>query len=181
MFNIMSVDPGSTTIGVSIFTINSIDLSVVNVETMLIDTRIGFVEDNLNKDLLIRLLKLSDSIRNIVQYYNPLIIVIEDSFINRLRPTAVIPLAQSIFTIESTAISVDRYVKIFKFPPKKIKSVVRDGKAGKEDMLIGIENIKEISSRINVYNISEHEIDALAIGYTMLKHLEQNRSILLML
>ena len=52
-FKTIAIDPGTSTIGVSIFTINAIDLSIVDIETVLIDTTIRFQEVDLVQDLLI--------------------------------------------------------------------------------------------------------------------------------
>ena len=69
-FKTIAIDPGTSTIGVSIFTINAIDLSIVDIETVLIDTAIRFQEVDLVQDMLIRLNTLHDRIKEIITCKN---------------------------------------------------------------------------------------------------------------
>ncbi len=181
LINILAVDPGSTTIGVSIFTLDVITFNIVNIETTLIDTRIGFLEDDVNRDLLNRLLKLRKRISDISIEYCPSILAMEDSFMNRFRPAAVTPLSQSIFAVEVGVLDIFPDIKIFKFPPKRIKKFVSTGTATKDDMLTSVCSLSCISDLIDPNLVSEHEVDSLAVGYTMIETLRKNKVILHML
>lgn len=181
-FNTVAIDPGTSTIGVSIFTISAIDLSIVNIETILIDTTLRFNEVDLVSDLLIRLNKLHERIKEIIRYYNPLMVAIENGFINKLRPAAYGPLSQSIMAIELAVLYTNPNIRIFKFAPKTIKKVSTEGgAANKDDVLLGISSIPEIINKINPALLSEHEVDSIAVNYTLLDYVRYNRCILLML
>lgn len=178
-FNIVAVDPGTTTIGVSVYTINVKDLSIVNIESVLINTAIRFKEEDLTKDLLVRLDRLYNRMMELIRHYDPKILSIEAGFINRLRPAAYGPLSQSIMAIELAARTINPLIKIFKFAPKTIKKVTtRGGAADKDDVLLGVLAIPEITRHINPYTVSEHEVDSLAINYTMLDYIRNNEAIL---
>jgi len=180
--NILAIDPGTTTVGVSVFTINVITFELLNVETILIDTSIRFEPRDLTKDLLIRLNTLYNRMKELIAYYDPHLVSVENGFINRLRPAAYGPLSQSIMAIELAAMDVNPFIKIFKFAPKTIKKVTTaGGAAGKVDMLVGVKNINEITRYINPDLISEHEVDSIAVNYTMLQYLRENPIILLIL
>ncbi len=181
-FKTIAIDPGTSTIGVSIFTINAIDLSIVDIETVLIDTTIRFQEVDLVQDLLIRLNTLHERIKELIIYHRPILVGIEAGFINKLRPAAYGPLSQSIMAIELATLYIDPNIRIFKFSPKTIKMVAtKGGAANKDDVLSGISNISEIVNKINPYLLSEHEVDSLAINYTLLDYIRYNQVILLML
>ncbi len=181
-FKTIAIDPGTSTIGVSIFTINAIDLSIVDIETVLIDTAIRFQEVDLVQDMLIRLNTLHDRIKEIITYHKPILVGIEAAFLFRLKPMAYGPLSQSIMAIELAIQYVNPNIRIFKFPPKTIKKIATDvGSADKDDVLAGVSNIQEIVNKINPYLLSEHEVDSLAINYTLLDYIRYNQVILLML
>ena len=180
--NMLAIDPGTTTIGVSIFTINIKDLDnikISKIETILIDTSLKFVEEELTKDLLVRLRRLYDRVFEILKRYDPVIVSIENGFINRLRPAAYGPLSQSIMAIELAAGNYNKQIKIFKFAPKTIKKVTtKGGAADKDGVLLGVNSIKEITSLIDPNLVSEHEVDSIAVNYTMLEYLRENTVIL---
>ena len=181
-FNILAIDPGTTNIGVSIFEINALDLSINKIETILIDLNIGLNEIELQDLLLTRLNKLHNRIKELVEYYRPNMVAIENSFYFKMRPGAYGPLSQSIMAIELAIQSVNPNIRIFKFAPKLIKKLSTDGgAANKDDVLSGISNISEIVNKINPYLLSEHEVDSLAINYTLLDFIRYNQVILLML
>lgn len=181
-FKTVAIDPGTSTIGVSIFTINAIDLSIMKIETVLVDTTIRFQEVDLVQDLLIRLNRLHERIKEIIYYHQPVIVSIENNFYFKLRPAAYGPLSQSIMAIELAILSVNPNIRIFKFAPKLIKKIATDGgAANKDDVLAGISNIPEIINNINPYLLSEHEVDSIAINYTLLDYIRYNQVILLML
>lgn len=181
-FNTVAIDPGTSTIGVSVFTINASDLSIVNIETILINTTILFQEVDLVQDLLIRLSTLHERIKEIISFYNPMMVAIENAFAFKMRPGAYGPLSQSIMAIELAVLYVDPNIRIFKFSPKTIKKIATEGgAANKDDVLAGISNIPEVINKINPYLLSEHEVDSLAINYTLLDYIRYNRVILLML
>lgn len=181
-FNIMAFDPGTTTIGVSIYRINAHDLSIMDIETTLIDLNIGFIEIDLVDNLLNRLYRLNLRVKELIHYYQPKLVGIEASFYFKMRPMAYGPLSQSIMAIELAIQYVNPNIRIFKFPPKTIKKIATDvGSADKDDVLSGIANIQEIANKINPYLLSEHEVDSLAINYTLLDYIRYNQVILLML
>ena len=181
-FKTIAIDPGTSTIGVSIFTINAIDLSIVDIETVLIDLNIGFIEIDLVDNLLNRLYRLNLRVKELIEYYQPKLVSIEASFYFKLRPAAYGPLSQSIMAIELATLYIDPNIRIFKFSPKTIKMIAtKGGAANKDDVLSGIANIPEIVNKINPYLLSEHEVDSLAINYTLLDYIRYNQVILLML
>ena len=181
-FNIMAFDPGTTTIGVSIYRINAYDLSIMDIESTLIDLNIGFIEIDLVDNLLNRLYRLNLRVKELIEYYQPKLVSIEASFYFKLRPAAYGPLSQSIMAVELAVLYVNPNIRIFKFAPKLIKKIATDGgTANKDDVLAGVSNIPEIVNKINPYLLSEHEVDSLAINYTLLDYIRYNQVMLLML
>jgi Holliday junction resolvasome RuvABC endonuclease subunit len=162
---ILSIDPGNN-LGFSLYTLNGYNLNITNIETglMVLDKNIN----NDNKDIMLyRTNVLSKFIYNIVNIEQPHILSLETAFLNSKFPKAVMQLSQYLITIQSIVYNINPFIKVFKYPPKYIKNIVYGkGGANKEDMYNSVKNIKEINKHINCTNLSEHEIDSLAIGYT---------------
>lgn len=178
-FNIMGIDPGSRTLGVSIFTvkptgestIKDFDLEIMDIKTITlhIDNDTTGLFDNVTA----RTLKLKRFIKAIYYIYRPAMTSIESSFVNMSRLGAVLPLTKAIHTIESTLVELDRYAKIVSIPPGAVKKAFDSKQKGKDAVLVALKNKKELVDLIgDVAKISEHEVDAVAIAYTLLEYLK---------
>lgn len=165
IFTIIGIDPGSN-IGISIYHIDARDFSIVKIETRLVvlnnHTK---AEDALDK-VLEKLMYLHKVCLELQYAYEPQAVIIESAFLNIRFPKAVIQLSQYIATIETTFRQENPMVKIYRFPPKVIKKVFSDnGAAAKDDMLTAISKVNEVNVLVDTNTTSEHEIDAIAIGY----------------
>lgn len=174
-FNILAIDPGSNFLGASIFTLNSNTLEIVNIETVSINLTTIINNNPLYNNLSLRLQRLQSIIKNILEYYDPRIVTVESGFINLFRPGAVIPIAQSIAIIENTVLNYSPFIKMFSVPPSIIKMNVNASfKAKKDEMLVRVSEIKEITKFVNPYSLTEHVVDSIAINYTMLNTLRSD-------
>ncbi len=173
-FNIISIDPGNN-LGISIYTIDDEDYKIVNIETIFLVLNNYASEDGDGYDKINSKLKyLKDYMTKVMKDYKPLALGIETSFLNMRFPKAVIQLSQYLAIIESVSKEVYSGIKIFRYSPKYIKSKIdAGGDAKKDDMTSAVSKIKEITSKIKIDKLTEHEIDSLAIGYVMLKEIRQ--------
>lgn len=178
--NIMSIDPG-TNMGLSIITISLPDLSIVGISTSSIDLSILTTPNELQDNLLLRTQVIQKIIRDVMVMYNPRVLAMEAAFVNSRFPKSVMYLSQYIGAISLTVTEMDPFIKIFNYPPKKVKATVSGGKANKDDMMSAVSKINEITSCINPTQLTEHEIDSLAVGYTYIKELRNNPVLLLMI
>lgn len=179
--NILSIDPG-TNMGVTIYTVSVPDLTIVNVVTTVIDLSNHTTDDPLSKNLLLRIQIIQSYIREIMIAYQPHILAMEAAFVNSRFPKSVMYLSQYIAAIELTVTEYNPFIKIFNYAPKMVKSVVsKNGKADKNDITNALLGIGEISSKIDVTYVSEHEADSIAIGYVCVLELRSNPVLLLMI
>jgi len=155
----ISIDPGTRTIGICYWQLDK-NLDIINItsETLIIDDNI-VLEQRLNI--------IYNLFYKIFEIYKPFQVVHEDAFMNRFRPNAYGPIYTTIYLIRNAYINQYGYYGIFSYPPKSIKAVINTGDANKNDMLMGVKKIEELK-RFITDNMSEHEIDAIAIGYTHL-------------
>lgn len=170
-FNIMGIDPGSRNVGVSIYNLNA-DLSINRVTTH--NLNIDIENDNgIHENILDRTKKLSTIIKMLYAIYTPSIVAMESSFINTSRMGAVIPLTKSIHTIESSIYEIDSYAKILSIPPGVIKKIFGSKQIGKDAVSVALDkNLELVSKVVDRKNITEHEIDAIAIAYTLLEYIK---------
>lgn len=177
-FNIMGVDPGSRTVGVTILTVRpsgnttvDLKLDVVGVRTLTlyIDSSGLGIHDN----IVDRTEKLARLIKGIYYVYKPSMVAIESSFVNLSRMGAVIPLTKAIHTIESTIVGIDKYAKIVTIPPGIIKKVFGSSQKGKDAVLIAIKKKKHLVELMeDVDKVTDHEIDSVAIAFTLLEYIK---------
>ena len=172
LIKVISIDPGNN-IGLCIYSLDSTNFKIVNIETKL------FVLNNLidtddEYKTLYRLKAISNIIKNVVKTYKPMCLAFETSFLNMRFPKAVIQLSQYVGVIELTAYEADKNIKMFRYMPKYIKkNIGAGGNADKDDMTIAVSLVEDIIEHINVKLLSEHEIDSLAIGYIAIEEIRK--------
>lgn len=176
-FKLLGIDPGNN-VGVAIYTIDAKTLEIIAIETRLfiLENHI----DNLAIDKIpLKVLALNNIVNELLVKHDPLIVGFELAFLNMRFPKAVMQLAQYTSIIEYTFRLDNPFIKFFKYPPKYIKaSVGAGGNADKNDMMKAIKKIPEITKYILPEYRSEHEIDALSIGYTALNEIRKYPHIL---
>lgn len=171
--NIIGIDPGNN-IGLAVYTVSIPDFKIVDIytETFILDNNIVNYRNN-NDTMINRMLLLQKYITSVAEFYKPTAVGLEMAFLNMRFPKAVIQLSQYLAIIETTFFNILPFIKIFKNPPKYIKKYIgATGKADKDDMMNIVASINDISSMTNIANKSEHEIDALAIGYILLQDIK---------
>lgn len=163
-YNIIGIDPGNN-LGISCFNINS------NNTINTIETNIVILSKRLEDDdpRLLRMELLESILTDLNDYYQPVAVGLESAFMNTKFATAVIQLSQYVSMIEYTFYKLNPFIKLMKYPPKYIKSKISTGDATKEDMMTGLSKIKEITNILDLECLTEHQIDATAIAYTLLQ------------
>lgn len=171
--NLIAIDPGNN-IGVSIYTIDLLTFSIVNITTRLYILENFVNEDNNNAKLLMKLNIISSIVNELCIVFKPSAFAIETAFLNMRFPKAAIQLSQYVGVIEHTVSTYNKFIKMFRYMPKYVKKYVNaGGDAGKDDMTIALNNIPEITQFIQPELLSEHEVDATSIGYVMLEELRR--------
>lgn len=171
---IASIDPGPTTCGVAFYTICDNTFQVLDLISYTVEVNSTVYLEN-------RINIIYNRIKELMYIHRPFQLVHETSFLDRFRPMAVIPLSISIYLLRS--IFKDMYGLgdhrgIFGYPPKSIKASMIKGDANKHDMFDAVTTIPELKSFITGLE-SEHEIDAIAIGYTHIKNFREQPELLL--
>ena len=178
--NIISIDPG-TNMGISIITLEIPSLRIVSVNTCSIDLSLLTKPNELENNLLLRTQAIMRIVTGIMEDYKPRVLAMEAAFVNTRFPKSVMYLSQYIASISLAVTTADPFIKIFNYPPKKVKATVSVGGANKDDMLTAVSKIDELNKHIVIETLTEHEIDSLAIGYAYIKELRENPVLMLMI
>jgi len=166
----ISIDPGTVTCGVAVW--------VIDDKFFIKDLYSFTIYINPDKELNKRMNDLYYIFKDIFNDIEPFHLAHESGFINRFRPQAYGPIYTTIHLIRQAYIETMGDYGMFAYPPKMVKSVVSKGTADKDDMLKAVTGIKEVSCFLTKKE-SEHEIDAIAIGYTHLLNIRNYPEILL--
>ena len=169
---LISIDPGTSNCGIAFWKLRGDNLNIKDLKTLTLT-----IDNNLNVES--RIWMLYEYFNNIFRDFKPLQVAHEGSFMNRFRPMAYGPIYTSINVIRHSFLEYSGNInRIFEYPPKLVKSYIWKGTANKTDMLKGLMKIKELMPYIN-NNQTEHEIDAMAIGYSHLLNIRYFPELLL--
>lgn len=169
MFSIIGIDPGSNTLGAAIITATDSG-TITAIESFLFNIH-HIQEDRKNNKLIRKLHYIRSMIIDLLEEYAPVVAVsLESPFIYNSRPAAVIPLSSIKGVIEETCITFNPEILLRTITPSEVKtSIGVHGNSGnKEDILNALVAIPEISSKIDLTLLTDHEWDAITIAYDTL-------------
>lgn len=117
------------------------------------------------------LFQLEKAIENVMATYTPDFVVSEDAFYNPRTPNAFVSLKSCINSIKRVLYTHQK--TLFLVAPKLAKATVNTGTANKEVVQESIRNLADLkikdTKELPIDGMSEHEADAIAIGYTFIK------------
>ena len=165
-FNIVGVDPGSNYVGVSVLNINSSTFQINSIASETINLSKIKSRTEPNYDITYKMDNLLQYLISLFNTIIPSVVSIENPFMFSKRPGAVIPLAKSLAIIEQAAITYNDGVLIYRISPSEVKNAIgAKGNADKDTMLTTLEHHSILRHYIDIERMSEHEIDAVAMGY----------------
>ncbi len=168
-FNILSIDPGTHNLGYAVFELDIESLEIKKVHAWTVDaTRLQYYMEEVatrHGDKFARILAHKKNFREVLDFYNPLMVVYESPFFNMQRASAAGPLYELQGTYEQTLFEWDPYRPLHKVEPKTVKKGVgASASAKKPEMKEAISKIEELKC-LSLDFLDEHSIDAVAVGY----------------
>ena len=179
MYKIISIDPGTYHLGVATWHLDS-ELNILNINTDSIEIGNSGSNPMFIRDIIYRCERITIELYDILEYVNPNIVAIETPFINNKRPTSIIPLAKVFDAITGTVYSFNKYIKIMEISPFEAKRDINSGEfthrelSDKDNIKLSVEHIEELNRYVDTNKITEHEIDSIAVGYTVVKYLRRH-------
>lgn len=169
---VLAIDPSINNTGISIYRLNLLNKEIKSIEAFtLMSDKINICNNfnscnNFEKDL--KLNKLQNCFLNILNIYNPSVVVCESPFFNRFRPSAYLSLVQVVDVFKWTTINFNNNIFFTELAPKTVKKIIGVNNIDvKLDVRTAVMSnsliMKNIIDDINF--LDEHSIDAIAVGY----------------
>lgn len=167
---ILSIDPGTYNLGYAVFKVDIDSFEIKDafawtVAAIKLDTfKDSMIETHGEK--MARIVAIKENFKNVLEHYEPLIVVSESPFFNVKRPSAAGPLYELFGVLHQTLYQWDNSKPLYIIDPKTVKKTVgASHNAKKDEVRKCISKIKELSL-ICIDFLDEHSIDATAVGYT---------------
>ncbi len=177
-FRLIGIDPGTTHLGVSVYTIEIDTLNILNSFAFTIDaSRVDCDtwSGSLHGERFYRIGYICQKLCEVFLMYKPLVICAESPFFGMRHPGAYQALTELLTRIRLAVFEYDNWRELKLVPPSIVKQAV--GVKGNADKLAMKEALNNLINTIN-YNsdipfssLDEHSIDALAVGYYAYKQL----------
>lgn len=168
----VSIDPGTSTIGVAVHEFDDRLLKMIVVDAATIDA--GFLAHRYYEDRVrthgdkhARLYALRIAILRYLNAWSPATVCCEAPYMGRF-PQAYGALVESISAIRYGIELYDPAMRLYLFDPATVKVAVGvSGKSGDKNAIRGaIRRQADLELRVNVDLLDEHAVDAIAVGYT---------------
>ena len=170
--NILTFDPGLTTLGWAYLTAEDDVVTVVETGTILATKHTSRVKYRTRNELygkrLISLEYINNAVEELILSKDVDIIAIEAAFFNPKRPNAYHALVQVIHTISWVAYHSHK-LKTYEVPTKIAKMHISSGDSKKVDISKGI-HLQEDLIITRGLILNEHIADAIAVGYGLIKN-----------
>lgn len=180
-YRMMSIDPGLSNTGVATFDIDFATGKILSIEAFtltnnkLVDET--GMDDEVHMERAIKLMKLKQALQYVLMHTAPVDVACEAPFYNPLMPMAYGVLVEVVNNLFSAVLEYNANIRFTQYPPMTVKKAV-GAKAAKKDTEKGKNMVKEALLQIpeimtvlvtDIELLSEHAIDAIAVGYTHIK------------
>jgi Holliday junction resolvasome RuvABC endonuclease subunit len=169
---IISIDPGTTKLGVCFMTIDMKTRTIVETIAMTVIAK----PQKLDKSIIIRynermakIMFLTKTFSNWLYTIRPVTVVSEGPFFNRKFPGAYGPLVELINSLKLATIDYSELVDFNVYEPSLVKKGVGAlGNSGKDGVKLRVLDLNDLNYKgiVKLAELDEHSIDAIAVGYT---------------
>lgn len=178
--NLIGIDPGSNTYGVAVYKVDD-NFNIISIKSYVINCT--HMEGTSKVSKLARKLKfIRQTLRKIIDEAGDLIALsLESPFIYNSRPAAVIPLAAIKGITEELVLYENPNVLLRAISPSEVKKSagVKGNDSDKVLVLDALTKINEVDNNIDLDSKTDHEWDAIAVGYELLNYIRRDPLILL--
>lgn len=191
---IVSIDPGSSTMGISLLEVRFDGSNKVVVRESytihLRDTHPTYAAmRDLHGSRVARLLQVGDTLADLFRQYRPHVVIAEDNYMGRFA-AAFEALVECVMVIRNTLYQYDRFIPLYMVEPSAAKRVAGVEKQGggkgkkrkrkydktnqaekKELVREALRKRTDIEWHVELDTLDEHSVDSVAIGYYYVKEL----------
>lgn len=168
---ILSIDPGTDTLGYSIIDLNVYTGEMLAVEVRTISaSRLARTLEHytvVHGDKTSRLIVIEEHLYEVMYWFKPHAVIAESPYLGRF-PQAFAALVECFNTIRRAVIRYDATIPLEMIDPSSAKKAVGVSKKGstKEDVKYGVLGLSNLSFKegIEAESLDEHSTDSLAVG-----------------
>jgi Holliday junction resolvasome RuvABC endonuclease subunit len=180
-YKVLSIDPGLNRTGIAVYTVDMELRKAVSLEAFtLVNEKLknGLeFEEEYHPERIFKLYRLKDAFTEVIKKYNPSAVVCESPFYSSFRPSAYASLVEVISHLHDCIINYNHNTLFRTVEPMVVKKTVgatlTSNKGSVKDALLVIPDVMDVLT-VDINNLDEHAIDAMAIGYTFLKNSGEN-------
>lgn len=190
-FFILGIDPGSTTMGVAALEVRIADKALLRADSFTIDAnrpcggrQVQSWKEELYAPRSARMDEIRTRLTHALNHYHPLQVACEAPFFNSLHPSAYGVLVEVVKTVEETVKAWSGWHPLYRIESTAAKRSINPQNKDEAARLKLIKNSKDriketvrifpALSFLNLETMSEHEIDAVVVGYCQLQRLRAN-------
>lgn len=172
-FTLFAIDPGLNNTGIAIFELNVKPFEILSIKALTLKAD-RLVDDScLDDDDFIERLhkryKMGNTLRTLLETYDPCIVVSESPFFDRRKPGSFAVLTEVMTTLFDTVVQWNPLARFSVVEPLLVKKVL--GVAGEKGKDVVRESMAKQANIIAVLSdplehLDEHAIDAVGVGYT---------------
>lgn len=170
LFKVLSLDPGSSHVGVAIL-LDPLDGSDVIIDDSwtihLKDTNPMYSEfGDLHGNRVVRLLQLGDAVTDLCRTHRPHAVIVEANYLGKFA-TAFAALVECVAMVRGAVFGYDPFMPLYQVDPSTAKinaGMERIKGTDKEDVREAMRVRKGIQWNVNLDELDEHSVDACAIG-----------------
>lgn len=171
--NIIGIDPGSETLGLSVITVDVTNLQIISTQAQTFTgSKLPYMNEwdsEIHNNRFSRIQSHYQNLLNIFYYYQPIQIASEAPFYNPRMPMAFEVLVEVMNAIRRATHDYSQWRHLYTVPPSNVKNAVKaTGGAGKVDVKACLNELRPTLKLINDHEFEmfdEHSIDAIAVAY----------------
>lgn len=177
--NIIGIDPGSQTLGLSVLSFDVTSMQIVQTQAQTFQgDRLPYFDEHVAKvhgERLARIYAHRQNLLNILLHYRPVSVACESPFFNARRPNAFAALLEVMNEVRNAVIQYNPYMQLITIDPPTVKKAV--GAAGNADKVGVLAALIKKQDELRFTEISvpglldEHSVDATAVSYCRYKML----------
>ena len=175
--NIIGIDPGTVTLGLSIMTVNCVTCNIIKTETLTINA-VGLVKASFTGDVEPnaenRIALIKKALINVFNEKRPIAIASESAFYNTFRPGAFKQLLTVMRAIREAVKEYNEALEVEFIDPPNVKIAIgAKGNAGKEAVQKSVQALIKTGffGDINTESIDEHGFDSLGVITALYKRM----------
>jgi len=173
VFKIIGIDPGTTNLGLAVMSVDIKTMLILNTTALTFNAAKLISKDNWNcevhSDRFDRILSLKESLMQTFMLYHPNVVCVESPFFGRSHPNAFQALTEVLTAIRDVLYQYNPWTELILVSPSEAKqAIMAKGNATKEIMkekLLLLASEFHLDPRLNINELDEHSIDAIAIAY----------------